>query len=526
MRINLGRDEVIRAYACVEFAALDASDSSSYVLLTGSGRHHIWTGTDGVNLLCQRGDIDTQIFNVLLSAGQMAFLYSAAINDNNTYIELDETGWTIVGSPLGNMRLPTNSSSHPADGFNVNSIEAGASGDFRIRDLAMFIETQRVAARSRENEDDGSAYIGLSEGHLSVEIQIDGMGPTYSHLAGRGVVGDVLLQVNLHLLGPLLSRFSNTEDVHVSFPKFVRDPIVIRSEETIACLMPLKTDGILAREHIEGIIKEQYGHLALQRDEDGDYWLRRHGQLIFGRLREDSTPIALEVFGVLLRDVELNAELLKEINQINVSSPFVKITHEDSHVFVSDELVAESLDSVELVNSVTKIAKALEDYSQTLSVVYGGVQESDPAELRWSRYRDTLVQAELSPDTFVYLNGPDGIREWPFQKEVHVVSGWNPQGVAFDGEYVNSQIAADVMQLGGKFVFGVGVSSDGNHREPSLIVWGLSRPQVQEIARKASQDAIFELTSGEISLVATFGDKVETFTRLSNVSNHGSPGYL
>ena len=470
--------------------------------------------------------MDSQEFGVLLSPGQMAFLYSAAVNDNNTYVDVDDHGWTTVGSPLGNMRLATNRSSHPADGFDVNAIEAGASGDFRLRDLVMFIETQRMATRSREEENDGSAYMGLSEGHLSIEIEVDGMGPTYANLAGRGVVGDVLLQINLHLLGPLLARFGNTEDVHVTFPKFVNEPLVIRSEETIACLMPLKTAGILAREHVEGVIGDRYGHLALQRDSDGDYCLRRHGQLIYGRLREDSNPIALEVFGVLLRDVELNPELLKEINQINVSSPFVKITHEDSHVFVSDELVAESLDSIELVNSVTKIAKALEDYSQTLSVVYGGVHDSDPAELRWNRYRDTLVQAELSPENYVFLNGPDGIRDWPFPKEVHVVSGWNPQGVAFDGEFVNSQIAADVMQKGGKFVFGVGVSSDGDHHEPSLVVWGLTRLQVQEVARKASQDAIFEITSGEISLISSYGDRVETFTRLSNVSDHGAPGYL
>lgn len=525
MRIDLSGDEVLRAYSCIDFASKDVSENSSWIRLTGTGRHRVWTATDGVRLLSHRGEADQHQFSVLLSPGQMAYLYTAAANDNNSFISVDEEGWTVVGSPVGNMRLETNSGPHPADGFDPSNVEVGASGDFRLRDLLMFIDTQRIAARNR-SEDDGSAFIGLSEGHLSVELHSDNASNSLSNLAGRGVVGDVLLQVNLNLLGPLLAQFRDTEDVHVVFPKFVRDPIVIQSDETVACLMPLKTAGVLAREHVEEVIEQQYGHLALQRDDDGDYWLRRHGQLIFGRLREDSTPIALEVFGVLLRDVELNAELLKEINQINVSSPFVKITHEDSNVFVSDELVAESLDSVELVNSVSKIAKALEDYSQTLSVVYGGVSDSDPAELRWNRYRDTIVQAELSPERLFDLNGPDGIRDWPFPGNVFVISGWNPQGVHVDGEFVNSRIAADVMHLGGKFVLGAGVSSDGDHREPSLVVWGLQRSQVLELALKASQDAIFEISSAEISLVSTYGKATETFTRLSSIGDHGMPGYL
>jgi hypothetical protein len=223
---------------------------------------------------------------------------------------------------------------------------------------------------------------------------------------------------------------------------------------------------------------------------------------------------------VLLQDVQETPELLKEINQINSTSTYIKIALVEDQVIVSDELVAESLDPVELRTSVSKIAKALEDYSQTLSVVYGGVKLEDPAELRWNRYRNTVVRAELFPEVMSNLNGHEAIRDWPFPEKVHVVSGWNPQGVTFDGEYVNSQIAADVMQMGGKFVQGAGVSADGNYSEPSLICWGLDREQMQEIARKANQDAIFELTAGEISLVSSYSDRVETFTRFSNVGEH------
>lgn len=522
MRIDLEKQEIIKAFTCASVISRDPSDIGSWIRLYGNGNFRSWVGSDGSQLIMRKGELDNREYQLLLTPGQIAFMYAAAISDNNAYIEIEESGWINVVTNLGSMRAPQKYGTHNSDGFNVFDIEEGASGEFLVRDLSSFLHTQAIALGSKI-ENDPSISISLVEGHLGVELSTHFTGHSKATLTGRGVVGDVLLSVNVAQLVQLVDKFDPEGEVHFGFPRFQKDPLVIRNEDTIACLRPLSTTDALARVHVESVIEGQYGHLALKQDTDGDYWLRRHGQLIYGRLRVDAEPIAIEVFGVLLQDVQETPDLLKEINQINSTSNYIKIALVEDQVIVSDELVAESLDPVELRTSVSKIAKALEDYSQTLSVVYGGVKLEDPAELRWNRYRNTVVKAELFPEVISNLNGQEAVKDWPFPEKVHVVSGWNPQGVAFDGEYVNSQIAADVMQMGGKFVQGAGVSADGNYSEPSLICWGLDREQMQEIARKANQDAIFELTAGEISLISSYSDRVETFTRFSSVGDHAVP---
>ena len=79
------------------------------------------------------------------------------------------------------------------------------------------------------------------------------------------------------------------------------------------------------------------------------------------------------------------------------------------------------------------------------------------------------------------------------------------------------------MQTGGKFVLGAGVSVNSEYSKPSLAVWYFDRDQMRDVARKASQNAIFELTVSEISLVFVYSDRAETFTRQSAIGDHHNP---
>jgi hypothetical protein len=521
MRIDLERQEVIRASSCLQFVAQDPAEIGAWVRLYGDGHHRNWVAGNGIQLIHRQGEVDDREFQVLLTPGQIAFMMGAALADSAIHLEIDDE-WVTVVTPMGNMSGVQKFGTHISDGFKVENIEEGAAGEFSARELITFLRSQEWAL-GQKHETDPTIRLSISENSIKTSVEVDHLGPSYASLVGENVTGSISLEVNLRLLLQVLESFDPTSVIHIGLPKFTKDPLVIRNEDTVALLMPLKTALVIAREHVEEVIEEQFGSLSLKRDSDGDYPLRRHGHLIYGHLLVDSAPTLLRVFGILLRDVEPSSDLLTEINQINGNSQFVKIYHRENLVVVSDDLVAESLDAVELTTSVSNIAKAIEDFSQTLSVVFGGVKEEDPAEIRWSRYRDTVVCAEFYPEKYSYLNGSDAVREWPFPGRVHVVSGWNPQGINVDGDLVNSHIAADVMRMGGKFVQGAGVSADGNYSEPSLIVWGLDREQMCEIARKASQDAIFELTAGEISLISSYSDRVETFTRFSNVGDHAVP---
>jgi hypothetical protein len=184
------------------------------------------------------------------------------------------------------------------------------------------------------------------------------------------------------------------------------------------------------------------------------------------------------------------------------------------------------MDAIELETAVAKISRAMDTYAATLSVVFGGAKDDDPVEWRWSNYRQTIVHAEIAPGTMSHLNGPEAAIPWPFPQTVHVISGWNPQGVAFDGDYVNSQIAADVLQRGGRFVMCAGVSRDGNYSEPSLAIWGLSRDQAREIGRRANQDAIFEITPDELRIVSCYTDRIEGAPRREGSGTAPGAGYL
>lgn len=525
MRIDLDREELLRAYTCVFVTSDDQSDVKNWVQLRSNGRFRNWTGAGGPYFLMKRGESDEREYQLMFSESQMTFMRTAAIEDSPVFIETDNDGSVLISTQNGSMTAPQKFGTFPSDGFDVSAVEEGASGEFPVSSLCSFVYSQLVTLGIRNGAPKNStAQLSITEGHISIRVSNEFDGESHATLAGLGVTGDLVVSVDLNFLYQLLGKFSEEETVRVGLPKFVGDPVVIRTDETVVCLSTIKNDETRAREHVEEIIREHFGHLAVKRDEDGDYILRRHGHHIYGRLRDDSIPVSIQIFGLLLHNIESSADLLSEINQINASSHFIKATLEEKNVFISDDLVAESLDPVELKTSVSKIAKALDDYANTLSVVFGGVAEEDPAEVRWNQYQNTIVKAELFPEVLTDLNGPSGIQDWPFPETVHVVSGWNPQGVEVDGDKINSQIAADVMQMGGKFVIGAGVSAGGEYSEPSLVVWGLDRDQMRDLARKASQDAIFELTASEISLVSVYSDRVETFTRQSAIGDHHTPG--
>ena len=524
MRIELDREELLRAYTCVFVTSDDQSDVKNWVQLRSNGSFRNWTGVGGPYLLMKRGEADEREYQLMFSESQMTFMHAAAIEDIPVAVETDDHGSVVISTRHGSMIAPQKFGIFPFDGFDVSTVEIGASGDFPVSSLCTFVYSQLVTLGIRNGTPKNSvAQLSLAEGHIAIAVSNEFDGISRATLAGLGVTGEIEVSVDLNILYHLLIKFQKEETVQVGLPKYLEDPIVIRTDETVICLHPVKNDAMLAREHVEGVIEEIFGHLAVKRDEDGDYILRRHGHHIYGRLRADSNPVSIQIFGLLLHNIDSSHELLSEINQINSNSHFIKVTLEEKNVFVTDDLVAESLDAVELKTSVSKIAKALDDYGNTLSVVFGGVAEVDPAEVRWTQYQNTIVKAELHPEVLTDLNGASGVQEWPFPETVHVVSGWDPQGIEVDGNKVNSKIAADVMQMGGKFVLGAGVSANGEYSKPSLVVWGLDRDQMRDVARKASQDAIFELTAGEISLVSVYSDRVETFTRQSSIGDHHNP---
>lgn len=151
------------------------------------------------------------------------------------------------------------------------------------------------------------------------------------------------------------------------------------------------------------------------------------------------------------------------------------------------------------------------------SVVLGGALVGDPDEERRAIYRTTIIDAEVTPGMSTTLNGPLGATVWPFPGVVHVITGWNPQGVVRDDESnsdINIRIAEDILRRGGRFVHGHGRSPDGQYVEPSVVAWGLSRDEAAGMGRRAKQDSIFEIDGDVVRLVSCFSSDVDEWPRI------------
>ena len=525
LKIELDRNEILETSVLLDFLNPDLAEPTGYVTLKSDGRVRTWAASDNFSAVSIRGESDHAEYRLLLSPSQFGFLVTAAQADESPVIQIGDDGMTYLNARHADMKASTRHPHHFLFDYDYSTVTIGASGEFKVRELMLHLDSLMLDFGA-DADKPPTSEVALTEGYMDFSCSVPGHAGIDARLAGRGVSGDVMVVIELHRLRSVLTVFEPDEDVQVLFPEYQGNPVVIRSATRITSVMPWRTESAMARIHVEEVINEVFGHLSVKRDGDGDYPLRRHGNHIFGRLNEESQPVAFQVFGVLLRDVQSSADLLSEINEINTKAAFVKLFHVDSHLLIEVDLVASSLDAIELENAVSKIAVAMEDYASTLSVVFGGAKDEDPMVSRWSAYRSTIVHAETSPGRTEHLNGPDAVVPWPFPQIVHVLSGWNPQGVSLDGEYVNSQIAADVLQMGGRFVLGAGVSPDGTYSEPSLIVWGLAREQAREIGRKANQDAVFEIDDEELRLVACFTDQVEAIPRRDRMSRDVGHGYL
>lgn len=279
----------------------------------------------------------------------------------------------------------------------------------------------------------------------------------------------------------------------------------------------MKPNGSIIREAIEEVISRVAGSLATVRDGDGDYPLKRHGLPVYGRLLDSVEPPVFQVFSILMVDVEHSLELMDELNDLNQTLTFARTIWVDGQILAEVDLVAHTLDDDELRVAVDRVTSIADRISPLIQAMFGGDVAQDPAERRWRLYRDTIVEAEILPGRAVPLNGPAAPTDWLFPGPVHVLTGWDPQGVSRSAELnedINAFIAADVLRMGGRFVFGAGRSVDGDHVEPSLVVWGLDRSQARELASRASQDAIFEIDESEVRLVAAFDNRVETWSRI------------
>lgn len=508
-----------RARELATIVEFDERHDLGSLRLRSNGSTRRWYAANETCAAFFDGDPDPGLYDVGVPPSILRFVDADDENDVVLRFADEDDGFRLtVTGPNGSLRVAPHQGAFPhMEGWLIEGERIGAATQVRALDLHELVS---ASLQTRERNDDGSAnadwWIGVVDGNVIVDVLWSDLGPSNFRLDTKGPEGAVVVRADPLKLLALLELFDPQTELAIDMPRYVDDPIVLRADGMQAIVRSKPNQTQQVRAHVESVIESVAGRLAIIPDSDGDYPLQRRATPIYARLRADADPPTLQVFAVLLNGVDASPELHTELNDLNASTTFAKVFHTGRQVLAIVDLVAQTLDAHELVTSVRRIREVADAIAPTLATVFGGELAPDPAAQRRAYYRHTIIEAEFVPGVATALNGADALEVWPWDAPIHVLTGWNPQGAMIgddEAERINIRIAEDILTRGGRFAFGAGRSPDGAHREPSLIAWGLTRDDALDMGRKASQDAIFELTVDEIRFVDCLDGTVTAWSR-------------
>lgn len=516
MTNSIPASEFVEARALLPLLHVPETDWLGHLRLLADGHHRYWYAVNGTVIFQIKGGPTTDEYSVSVPPG--AVYATSIIDDDAQAIEVvsDDNGTSFVGRH-GTVRFGL-----VADKDGLNTTAFGRQPDIiatatlrapALRELAYLM----AICRLDENEEEApETWIAIDEGFIEIVSTHSSIGEKAARCF-CSTTGSVAVPISPRFLIEILDVFK-TDEVTISVPRYNEDPIEISRPGRRALMKPQWTPNRHLRRHVEAVITEAYGQLSANLDESGAYPLVRYGHDITATLDFDSEPEMLGIHAVLLDGIEATPLLLSELNDLNARRTLVRIFHRDGKILAESDHPAHTLDAHELRSSVEHIMRISKDVVPMLSAVLGGQTLPDPAAERRSRYRGTIIEANLLPTESVLLSGDGATDEWPFPGPVWVLTGWNPQGVSRDqdsGRKVNLQIARDIIERGGQFVQGAGWSITRDHMEPSLVAWDLDRETALDMGRRAQQDAIFELDADEVHLLGCFDDEIETWPRRS-----------
>ena len=517
MIVSIPRDEWMQAVDLVKFTGPDHAAATGYVRVFTQEGQRYWMASDVITGLYFPGDSDSAEWALNIPVMAFAATKNNLIGVDSVVIHLDEESRrTIIVASTTEFSFDRLIADHPASNLDWSKPSDGASITVNRAQLQQTLGPRPIDPINADNEK-VPVVLGISARGLSISAVYSDTG--YSEVLIPGIHEGSELEVRLYLnqLMKVVPTLFSGEECTITIPTFSGRPIHIECGLETALVMPVQTSYEMAVSRVREVIGENLGNIALERDSDGDYPLRRHGLPIYGRFHNDDRPL-FQVFAVVLDGVAESPELYAELNSLNANLQQARVFHVEDQVLAEVDLVAESLDGVELITAMDHIQKFAESIAPTLRVVFGGDDSVPPEELRWMNYRSTIVSAEVVPGIDATLTGENGLAEWAFPGPVFVLTGWNPQGVNRAGDYTNSLLARDVLHQGGRLVLGQGSSPDGEHVEPSVIAWGIDLDFARELGRHADQEAIFMIDEDHVYLTACFDDRTENWPRLSSVT--------
>jgi hypothetical protein len=497
--------------------------------LISDGTRRRWYATDWNRVICLEGELDSHTYEMLVPPRLIFTAPTIAGSSSSFELQLRDDpaiGFeTIaVNGPFGSVEVPRPKISFPdvQDLFTMlHDRPLLAEVDNQL--FASAVSTVGVRPESiAEGQGIPPAGMEFVDSELWISLRWPGSGPTVMSFATTGsepnAVGESQLFSLFDLEGiselfddPIRIFWCDDQSI---FLKFESGPFTVG-------LRPVQDGFDELRAKTALTIAEVFGPDATRRDSDGDYQLKVTGTPIWGRLLDTAPPQFL-VFSTLLTDVQTSPELMTELNDINGARSFVRVIWSGNTVSARAELVASTLDPTELFTAFERVKSAASELTPMLAIAFGGESVDRDSE-RWASYLNTVISAELSPEAIHNLNGSSGVKHWPFDAPIHVITAWNPYNIPrsqWENDQSNIDLAVELAKVGAKYAPATGTSSDGEHYEPGFVTWSLTRGEAIAIARLFRQEAIFELTSDELRLVHCETDEVDIAPRLSP----GTPG--
>ncbi|WP_426508621.1 T3SS (YopN, CesT) and YbjN peptide-binding chaperone 1 [Dactylosporangium sp. McL0621] len=141
----------------------------------------------------------------------------------------------------------------------------------------------------------------------------------------------------------------------------------------------MSIDGAL-RARVHGLVTEYLGGQDVPADlVDRPIAIRSGTAVVYLRLIASEPPF-VRVFSPLLRQLACSPELLAELNELNGRLNFIRLFWRDESVFAAVEMLASTLDPIELSNACDWVADTADYYDERLRDQFGGRLAFDPAE--------------------------------------------------------------------------------------------------------------------------------------------------
>lgn len=346
---------------------------------------------------------------------------------------------------------------------------------------------------------------------LALAIDWGEFGPTRLSVPARADAS-VEVSVQASYLVDVLAVLDPGE-VTVTVPGDAHTSLTFTQGQIAAMVMPLD-QARPARERVRSLLAEQFGPDVLQQDADGDFQITSFGVPVFARIVE-AEPVRLRLLAVVVDQVPgddpgLVAELLSEINQVNRSLGFAKVLLVDSQVMVVGDLVADTVDPEEVGTLLEHIREVANGLGPAFGARFGGTALTPDEEVRWADRAGAVVRAELMPQVWVDLTGPEALDEWPFEDPVYVVTAHDPHGRHRSAEAnreANGRLASTLAEANVGFARAVLTAAGGAFEEESFLVWQVPVADVRWLGREFEQEMIFVITETEVAVVSPYTDR-------------------